>query len=98
MSRSRRRSYRATTIAGVSRSDEQRTAVATISPSSTAVTAIKADAVVVGGAFGSRGLGLTDAAKAVEAALGVKLATLLPEMGHDGKAEQIAKLPGGGVA
>ncbi len=70
--------------------------MATISLSGAAVTEVKGDAVVVGVASGPRGLVLTDAAKAVEAALGGKLAALLTALGHEGKAEQIAKLPGGG--
>ncbi|HEX3828749.1 MAG TPA: leucyl aminopeptidase [Sporichthyaceae bacterium] len=70
--------------------------MATISLSGAAVTEVKGDAVVVGVSTGPRGLVLTDAAKAVEAALGGKLAALLTALGHEGKAEQIAKLPGGG--
>jgi leucyl aminopeptidase len=70
--------------------------VATISLSGAAVTEVKGDAVVVGVAAGPRGLVLTDAAKAVEAALGGKLPALLTALGHEGKAEQIVKLPGGG--
>jgi leucyl aminopeptidase len=70
--------------------------VATISLSGAAVTEVKGDAVVVGVACGPRGLVLTDAAKAVEAALGGRLPALLTALGHEGKAEQITKLPGGG--
>jgi leucyl aminopeptidase len=69
--------------------------VATISLSNKAITEVKADAVVVGVAAGPRGPVLTDGAKAVEAALGTKLPALLSALGHDGKAEVVAKLPGG---
>jgi leucyl aminopeptidase len=72
--------------------------VATISLRNTAITQVKADALVVGVGTGSRGLVLTDAAKALEAALGTKLAALLAALGHEGRAEQIAKLPGTGLA
>jgi len=68
--------------------------VATISLSSAAPAGVKADAVVVGVGTGPRGLVLTEAAKSIERELGTKLSALLGALGHEGKADQIAKLPG----
>ncbi|MGQ0464270.1 MAG: leucyl aminopeptidase [Sporichthyaceae bacterium] len=70
--------------------------MATISLSSSAVSDVRADAIVVGVAAGPKGPVLTDAAKEVQEALGVKLAATLTALGGEGKAEQIVKLPGGG--
>jgi leucyl aminopeptidase len=70
--------------------------VATIALSNSAVSDVRADAVVVGVSSGPKGVVLTDAAKALQDALGVKLAGALTALGNDGKAEQITKIPGTG--
>jgi leucyl aminopeptidase len=67
----------------------------TISLRNTAVADLRTDAIVVGVGTGPRGLVLTEAAKAVEAATGMKLAATLTALGQDGKAEHVVKLPGG---
>jgi len=67
----------------------------TISLRNTSVAELRADAVVVGVASGSRGLVLTEDAKAIEAATGGKLAATLTALGQDGKAECVVKIPGG---
>jgi leucyl aminopeptidase len=68
----------------------------TISLRNTAVADLKVDAIVVGVGSGPRGLVLTEAAKAVESAGGLKLAATLTALGQDGKAENVVKLPGSG--
>jgi len=69
--------------------------VTTLALRTTAVTDVRADAIVVGVGSGPRGLVLTESAKAVEAATGVKLAASLTALGQDGKAEHVVKIPGG---
>jgi leucyl aminopeptidase len=68
----------------------------TISLRNTPAADLRTDAIVIGVGSGSRGLVLTDEAKAVEAALGGKLAATLTALGQDGKAESVVKLPGAG--
>ena len=71
--------------------------MATISLSSTPVTELKADAVVVGVASGPKGLILTAAAREIDKALHGKLAGALVSMGAAGKAEEVTKIPGLGA-
>ncbi len=70
--------------------------MATISLSTTAVSDVRADAIVIGVAAGPKGPVLTEAAKEVQDALGVKLIAALTALGAEGKAEQITKLPASG--